>query len=277
MLVTMLYKYNMEQLVYSYKQNKYLRYYQQLISSRRLLVRSKSDNLKYEKHHILPKSLGGNNTKLNLILLTGREHFIAHLLLVRIVQDEDVYKMINAIRRFKKKCSSAKEYALLRSTMVTYSTGKYNASYGKIWIHNAETLEILYVQRADFKTMDKEKFFKGLPYQRGGHRGTVWVNDGINESCVVPGRVNEFIGAGWKIGRCTIKTLDEIKYMSSFRHTPEKDKEHSVKMSGERHFNYGKPAFTKGKIWINNSIISKMIDPNLLPDFQSSGWIRGRL
>ncbi|WCZ66326.1 homing endonuclease [Yersinia phage MHG19] len=37
-----------------------------------------------ETHHIVPKSLGGSNSKSNLVLLTGREHFIAHLLLSKI-------------------------------------------------------------------------------------------------------------------------------------------------------------------------------------------------
>lgn len=31
-----------------------------------------------ETHHIIPKSLGGDNTKTNVVLLTGREHFICH-------------------------------------------------------------------------------------------------------------------------------------------------------------------------------------------------------
>lgn len=38
----------------------------------------------YEEHHIIPKCLGGTNDKTNLILLTYREHFIAHLLLTKI-------------------------------------------------------------------------------------------------------------------------------------------------------------------------------------------------
>mgnify|MGYP003339642708 CR=1 FL=1 len=29
-----------------------------------------------ERHHIIPKSLGGSNLKDNLVFLTGREHFI---------------------------------------------------------------------------------------------------------------------------------------------------------------------------------------------------------
>ena len=35
-----------------------------------------------EKHHIIPKSLGGSNSKSNLVELTAREHYIIHKLLV---------------------------------------------------------------------------------------------------------------------------------------------------------------------------------------------------
>jgi hypothetical protein len=35
----------------------------------------------YEMHHIVPRSLGGSNSKENLVRLTAREHYIAHYLL----------------------------------------------------------------------------------------------------------------------------------------------------------------------------------------------------
>lgn len=37
-----------------------------------------------ERHHILPKCLGGGNTKDNIVKLLPKEHFIAHLLLFKI-------------------------------------------------------------------------------------------------------------------------------------------------------------------------------------------------
>ena len=36
-----------------------------------------------ERHHIIPKSLGGSNDLFNLVDLTAREHFIAHFLLAK--------------------------------------------------------------------------------------------------------------------------------------------------------------------------------------------------
>ena len=38
----------------------------------------------YEKHHVLPKCMGGGNEKENLVMLTAREHFLSHWLLTRI-------------------------------------------------------------------------------------------------------------------------------------------------------------------------------------------------
>ena len=41
----------------------------------------------YEKHHIVPRCLGGTDDEQNLIRLTYREHFIAHWLLVKIYKN----------------------------------------------------------------------------------------------------------------------------------------------------------------------------------------------
>ena len=38
----------------------------------------------YEKHHILPKCMGGGNEKTNLVKLTAREHVLAHILLAKV-------------------------------------------------------------------------------------------------------------------------------------------------------------------------------------------------
>lgn len=38
----------------------------------------------YERHHIIPKCMGGKDNKDNIVLLTAKEHFICHKLLVEI-------------------------------------------------------------------------------------------------------------------------------------------------------------------------------------------------
>jgi hypothetical protein len=56
----------------------------------------------FEKHHILPKSLGGSNKKSNLVLLTAKEHFLAHRLLVEMYPNRSYewQKMIYAASFF---------------------------------------------------------------------------------------------------------------------------------------------------------------------------------
>ena len=41
-----------------------------------------------EKHHIVPKSLGGSNRRSNIVFLTFKEHLVAHLLLIRMFPEQ---------------------------------------------------------------------------------------------------------------------------------------------------------------------------------------------
>jgi hypothetical protein len=50
-----------------------------------------------ETHHILPRSLGGDDSTDNLVELTAREHFVCHWLLVKMTTGEARGKMINAL------------------------------------------------------------------------------------------------------------------------------------------------------------------------------------
>jgi hypothetical protein len=45
-----------------------------------------------EKHHLVPRCLGGSNDKDNIVQLTAREHFICHQLLCEIYPDSDKLK-----------------------------------------------------------------------------------------------------------------------------------------------------------------------------------------
>ena len=46
----------------------------------------------YEKHHIVPRSMGGSNKKSNLVDLTAREHYVCHRLLTKMVQDPEIMR-----------------------------------------------------------------------------------------------------------------------------------------------------------------------------------------
>lgn len=65
--------------------NKYTRWYFQIVTA----AKNRSASINYsERHHIIPKSLGGGNTRDNLVDLTAREHFVCHLLLRKTFSDK---------------------------------------------------------------------------------------------------------------------------------------------------------------------------------------------
>ena len=63
-------------------------HYENLIESRKNRILENEDV--YEIHHIIPKSLGGEDTEENRIKLTPREHFLAHWLLWRIHRNREM-------------------------------------------------------------------------------------------------------------------------------------------------------------------------------------------
>jgi hypothetical protein len=81
----------------------YIHLYQKIVD--RGKRRSKSDPIYLEKHHIVPKCLGGANSKENLTLLTGREHFIVHWMLCKIHKNEPdiIHKLAAAFNMMCKK------------------------------------------------------------------------------------------------------------------------------------------------------------------------------
>lgn len=85
-----------------FQNNKYSKIYYQIIDSsknknRKKLLPSHVDYVYYERHHILPKSLGGSNDPENLVLLTQKEHYICHLLLIKMCKSKrHYYQMVRA-------------------------------------------------------------------------------------------------------------------------------------------------------------------------------------
>ena len=88
---------------------KYHLHYNTLIENARDRILP-SDTYK-ESHHIIPRSLGGSDDRNNLVDLTAREHYIAHLLLAKMHGGEQKRKMLaavllmGAIKRYRK-CNS---------------------------------------------------------------------------------------------------------------------------------------------------------------------------
>lgn len=96
----------------------YRRLYNSVIQNAKSQKRLKHSGVYFEKHHILPRSLGGDNSKDNTVLLTAREHFLAHWLLWKIEEGEAKNKMAYA---FFKMCRKSE----FRSTRPSTTGYKY--------------------------------------------------------------------------------------------------------------------------------------------------------
>jgi hypothetical protein len=133
-------------------------------------AKSKSYNGYTEKHHIIPRSLGGSNDPSNLVELSAREHFVCHYLLIKIHRNNQTkfHKMIKAFTMML--CSSpsqknhrycpSRKYEFLRNEYSKAQSlgqlGTNNSQYGTKWITNL---------------VEEKKINKNLPIPEGWYIG----------------------------------------------------------------------------------------------------------
>ncbi len=126
----------------------YFKIYEDLINkalkeNRKKRKRDHKDYVYYEKHHIVPRCLGGKDKKENLVLLTAREHFVAHKLLAEVFPDERglVYSlwMLTTKVSFENRRNyivSSKEYERFKNEfsklLSVKNKGEGNPNFGKI-------------------------------------------------------------------------------------------------------------------------------------------------
>jgi hypothetical protein len=110
--------------------NKYTRFYFQIIDN----ANQRNLNGYVERHHIIPKSLGGCDSKTNIAILTAREHFICHKLLTKMTNGKSKSKMYYALWRmstlYKDSIVKSLDYERIRKN---HSEFLRNDKPGKNW------------------------------------------------------------------------------------------------------------------------------------------------
>jgi hypothetical protein len=112
----------------AYIENKYKKWYDTIVLNASLRNWTRKTAPCYtERHHIVPKSLGGLNDKSNLVYLTAKEHYIAHLLLTKCTKDISYKKMMHALNRmmFSKTVSQERIYSSNQYNNVRSLWAKY--------------------------------------------------------------------------------------------------------------------------------------------------------
>lgn len=95
-----------------------------------------------ERHHIVPRCMGGDDSATNLVNLTPEEHYVAHQLLVKIHPKNGA--LIRAAQMMIPNRPSNKLYGWLRrkfSDVQKTMTEEKNSQWGTRWIHNLTTQE----------------------------------------------------------------------------------------------------------------------------------------
>lgn len=196
-----------------------------------------------ERHHIVPRSLGGTDDTDNLIYLTAKEHFICHYLLSKMyaVESFEWYKMnhafiimktntINQNRYFNSRLYESRR-SYFAAVMSKAQSGKKNSQFGTRWIHCVSKQE-------------SRKIAKDLPLPNGWAEGRkinwqekigyckccnreykiktkeYYCSKECKEKLIAPsfiGREHEFIEL-YKIHKSLNKTLQSMGYPGAISH-----------------------------------------------------------
>lgn len=131
----------------------YIKHYNNLCNTRKEYNRYKGDGNYYENHHIIPRWLKGSNENSNLVLLTAREHYLAHYFLFKHYKDKNssaaFHLMNNSINSKFRDSKKYEELRIFQSELLKgdnnpskredvkklisiKNTGKLNGMYGKV-------------------------------------------------------------------------------------------------------------------------------------------------
>ena len=140
-----------------------------------------------EKHHILPRCLGGNNKKENLVELTAKEHFIVHMLLCKFTKGITQEKMIYAswlMSQYKRNGRNYKVNSILYESLKI----KRSVLISKLLKGNKFCLG----KKVSKETKQKlSKIRKEL----------IWVNNNIKSKRIKKNELQNYLDIGYKLGR----------------------------------------------------------------------------
>lgn len=99
-----------------------------------------------ERHHVVPRCMGGDDSPDNLVDLTPEEHYVAHQLLVKMHPDHRglVWAAHQMTKHQNGNRNGNKLYGWLKrknQKIAKQRKGNKNGSYGKSWYHLPGTLE----------------------------------------------------------------------------------------------------------------------------------------
>jgi len=203
--------------------NKYSIWYYNIInnSKNRLLNGYK------EKHHIIPRCLGGKDTKDNLAILTAREHFIVHMLLCKFttgIAKQKMYFAFNAMCTYKSPNKTHKVTSRiaqkLRLEFVKLLTGKKFSKetiaklskFQKGRKHSKEHIEKIRLANLGKKfTEEHKKKLSIIKMGKPTTNGMIFITKDGKNKLIKKEQLNEYQNLGYTVGRDESHITNEVK------------------------------------------------------------------
>lgn len=258
--------------------------YKELIDFAKSQTRSKKDGNYYEKHHILPRCMGGTNEKSNLILLTLGEHIQAHYLLALENKDNSFYgKMLDAciiiihpknyikkgkeeaVKEFLEDDSAIRYYENIKKEDLEYRKTRPGPNKGKTFTFNRTWVQ--YENQKPVAAGDKR-------LQKMLEQGAVIIKD-----CPICHKQNsrdsyccceEHLQQYEQIRRNNVKKVQGINSAKVWATSDNTERIRKIKE--------GCPGPSVGeRIWINNGKETYNISTSELDDYKLKGFVEGRL
>lgn len=239
-------------------ENKYYKWYTTIIKNAQ--NRELPINEYTEKHHIIPKCIGGTDELDNIVVLSAKEHFICHMLLTKCVSDNKIkyalvmmtlsniyhgrYKLnSNSYSYVKKQNSIATTNRLTGKPGANANRKRYHNEFGKACFFNIDDVPDGWIP--GFSEKAKEKM-------RGKNKGRIYYHNPIT-SDVIAILSDDPIPPGYIKGNPNANTasLNNIRG-STYYHNPITNE--------EGRFHIQPDGWIKGRsvIWITDGIINAL-------------------
>jgi hypothetical protein len=267
----------------------------------------------FHTHHIYPKSIAKKNDvqdydgDWNLIELTPREHFIAHLILWKCGYGE----MISAFRRMVQ-CKKYKE-KLNSKTYENLMNDYLSKLRNKVWVKNDKENLFIDKNEAKFKVEKRGykygRFSEWWDYNKNAHLGkengmwgrthtdevksklkklnsiksknSKWMNNGVINKFVVDINQQELLDLGFVYGRINQKPTNKNTIIINNGSENKFISKEELDIYIEKGYTKGsipstKRGTTRGKVAIHKDDKVKFVLPEKLNEFISNGWIKGQ-
>lgn len=203
-----------------------------------------------ERHHIVPRCMGGSDDKENLVDLTAEEHYVAHQLLVKIYPKN--HSLARAAQMMIPNRKTNKLYGWLRKrfseAMSIGQSGSRNSNYGKMWISNG---------------IEEKKIVKGLDIPEGWEKSRL--------SNYSPNKEAERIRIAAAKAEAKKKKEEELLARENVKRLKEQERINQLKELRELHEIYKVEGFDgikkTGYIYTKQNLVNQFM--KLLPDFVS--------